>query len=66
MMGGGHKSLEIALCIRSKRGVSDTNWDREANKPKFSKGSKQIIKDWIIQNSMFSNLKFCRGLTRKD
>jgi len=54
----------VTLYIRPKRWASDADWNKGNSKPKFSKGSKQIFKELIIQNGMFSNLKFCKGLLR--
>lgn len=64
MMEEGTIKAEVALCVRQKRWASDADWDKGNKKPTFSKGSEQIFKELIIQNSMFSNLKFCKGLLR--
>ena len=64
MMEEGTFRAGVTLHVRPKRSASDADWNKGNNKPKFSKGSKQIFKELIIQNCMFSNLKFCKGLLR--
>ena len=57
MIGEGTIRAEMALwkCIISKTSAPVDDWDKESNKPKFSKGPKQICKDLIIQNSTISS-----------
>ena len=64
MMEEGTFRAGVTLHVRPKRSASDADWNKGNNKPKFSKGSKQLFNELIIQNVLYSNLKFCKGLLR--